>query len=97
MLIIRTHDGQQIAVDEHHRRALDEHTWRLYTHDDWQTGEAATDWNADGTRTTKMLSRFLMERIAGRELSDAETVRRKKQKIGTMWDYRDKNLELVKP
>lgn len=68
---------------------------RAYSHDDWKSAEVATDCFRDGKRTTMMLSRFLMERIAGRELSEQEIVRRKKQKVGTLWDFRDTNLELV--
>lgn len=95
MEIIRTHDGQALMVDSHHVRALNEYTWRVYTHDDWRTGEAATDCFRGGVRTTMMLSRFLMERVLGRELKADETVRRKKQKLGQAWDYRDKNLEVA--
>lgn len=95
MWIYRTHDNQQIAVDGCHSRAMDEHTWRAYSHDEWHSAEVATDCFRGGVRTTMMLSRFLMERIAGRELQATEIVRRKKQKIGTLWDFRDKNLELV--
>lgn len=96
MFILRTHDNQQIAVDSCHVRALGEHTWRAYTHDDGTSGEVATDCFRNGVRTTMMLSRFLMERILGRELCESEIVRRKKQKVGTMWDFRDRNLEIVK-
>ena len=95
MIILRVDDGHGIAIDEHHLRAVNAMNWRAYTHDDWQTCEVCNDCFRGEIRTTQMLSRFLMARIVGRELSDAETVRRKRQKIGTLWDFRDKNLELI--
>ena len=95
MIILRDSNNHQIAVDEHHLHAVDEFTWRAYSHNDFDTAEVATDCFRDGARTTQMLSRFLMARILGRELCENEIVRRKKQRFGTMLDFRDKNLELV--
>lgn len=95
MYILRDSNGQQIVIDGRHARAVTELNWRAYSRDDWRTAEVCNDCMRDGVRTTQMLSRFLMERIVGRELNEDEIVRRKKQKLGTMWDFRDKNLELV--
>jgi hypothetical protein len=91
---LKTHDGQSIAVDSDLLPQIQLHRWRVYSHDDWQTAEAATDVHREGVRTTMMLSRYVMGLELGRELLDTERVRRKKQKLGTAWDFRRKNLEL---
>lgn len=100
MYIMRINDGHGIAFDEQHRSAVLDLNWRAYSHDAFKTCEVANDCWRDGPsgakRTTQMLSRFLMARILGRELDDSEMVHRKRQKIGTLWDFRDKNLELVR-
>lgn len=92
---LELNDGLVVICDDTHASALDEYHWRAYTHDDGLTWEVATDCYRNGKRTTMMLSRFLMSRLYGRELDDAEIVYRVKHygPSGTL-DYRDDNLKL---
>lgn len=95
MYILRVNDGQRIVIDTA-VHAVTQLNWRIYTKDDYKTAEAANDCVIAGVRTTQMLSRFIMERVLGRELDADEIVARKKQKYIGMWDFRASNLELRK-